>query len=356
MHSTLDRSELDAMSGSLFSVGISSPEPDEAALALVRSHKVGGIILFGRNIAGPVQVASLCRRLQKEALAATGTPLFLAVDQEGGRVARLKPPFTLHPGASEIGQSPGASEGAARFAAVTAAEMGLVGLNMDMAPVLDVPSGDPERHLTGRTFGSDPELVAALGVRVIDGLQRRGVSAVGKHFPGLGEADLDPHRLLPTIHSSAVEMEQKDLVPFRAAIKAGVCGIMTSHAVYPGLDPGIPATLSRRILTGLLREKLGFGGLIITDDLEMGAVARGPGVAESAAAAMEAGADILLVCEKFDNILESIDAVRKNVLHKKISATRLRESTNRVRRAKAALPKDLGAISIDRVKAYFQKA
>ena len=185
MHSTLELSELNTMIGSLFMVGIASTEPDKTAMELVRTHKVGGVIFFARNIREPVQVACLCRRLQEAAFSAAGAPLFLAVDQEGGRVARLKEPFTVHQGASAIGQSPDPLQEADRFAAVTATEMGLVGLNMDMAPVLDVPSGDPERHLSGRTFGTDPNLVASLGVKVIEGLQQKGIHAVGKHFPGL---------------------------------------------------------------------------------------------------------------------------------------------------------------------------
>jgi len=353
MQSTLELSELDTMIGSLFTVGIASVEPDKTAIELVRKHRVGGIILFARNVSDPVQMASLCRSLQREAISSTGTPLFMAVDQEGGRVARLKAPFTLHPGASQIGSSPKASEDASHFAAVTAKEMGLVGLNMNMAPVLDVPTGDPERHLSGRTFGTDPEIVATLGVKVVEGLQRGGVSAVGKHFPGLGKAGLDPHHLLPTIQASEDEMERWDLLPFAAAIKAGVHGIMTSHAVYTGLDPGVPATLSHRILTGLLREKMNFEGLIITDDLEMGAIAGGPGVAEGAVASVEAGADILLVCEKFENVLESIDAVRKAALRGRISPSRLRESSCRIRKAKMSIPVDPEIISIDRVKAHF---
>ncbi|HDR14830.1 MAG TPA: beta-N-acetylhexosaminidase [Desulfobacteraceae bacterium] len=353
MNSTLELSELNTMIGSLFTVGIASTEPDRNALALIRDHKVGGIILFARNIENPLQVASLCSRLQEEAIAATGVPLFLAVDQEGGRVARLKEPFTLQPGASEIGQSREPLQQAARFASVTAAEMSLVGLNMDMAPVLDVPSGEPERHLAGRTFGTNPENVAALGVKVIQELQRRKIFAVAKHFPGLGKAGLDPHHLLPIIDSPAAEMEERDLVPFRAAIKAGVCGIMTSHAVYPGLDPGTPATLSRKIITDLLRKKLGFRGLVITDDLEMGAVAGGPGVARSAVAAFQAGGDILLVCENHERIVESIDAVKRAVLRGDIPALRLRESAERIHRAKAAIPKDPDAISLEKVKAYF---
>ncbi len=356
MHSTLELSELNTMIGSLFTVGIASTEPDRNALSLIREHKVGGVILFARNIENPLQVASLCRSLQEEAIAATETPLFLAIDQEGGRVARLKEPFTLHPGASEIARSPDPLEQAARFASITATEMSLVGLNMNMAPVLDVPSGEPERHLSGRTFGSKPEMVASLGMKVVEELQSRKILAVAKHFPGLGKANLDPHHMLPIIDSPGSEIEDRDLVPFKAAIKAGVSGIMTSHAMYPGLDPGTPATLSRKIITDLLRKKLGFGGLVITDDLEMGAVAGGLGVAGSAVEAFKAGVDILLVCENFDSIVESIDAVKRAVIRGDIPPSRLRESTGRIRRAKAAIPADPGAVSPKRIKAYFNRS
>jgi len=355
MNSTLELSELNAMIGSLFIVGIASTEADGNARSLIREHKVGGVILFARNIENPLQVASLCRRLQEEAIAATGTPLFLAVDQEGGPVARLREPFTLHPGASEIGRSPEPLERASRFASITATEMSLVGLNMNMAPVMDVPSGEPERHLSGRTFGTNPGTVASLGIRVIEGLQRKKILAVAKHFPGLGKANLDPHHRLPVIDSPGSEIEERDLVPFKAAIKAGVSGIMTSHAVYPGLDPGTPATLSRKIITDLLRKNLEFDGLVITDDLEMGAVAGGLGVDGSAVEAFRAGVDILLVCENFDSIVQSIDAVKRAVIRGDIPPSRLRESTERIHRSKAAIPANPGLTSLAKVKAYFHR-
>ncbi len=354
MNSTLELSELNTMIGSLFTVGIASTEPDKDALALIREYRVGGIILFSRNIENPLQLASLCRRLQEESIAATGNPLFLAVDQEGGPVARLREPFTRQPGASEIGGSPDPMERAASFASVTAAEMKLVGLNMNMAPVMDVPSGEPERHLFGRTYSTNPEKVAAIGLKVIEGLQRRNILSVAKHFPGLGKANLDPHHLLPIIDSPALEMEQRDLVPFIRAIKAGVAGIMTSHAVYSALDPGTPATLSGSIITGLLREKLRFGGLVITDDLEMGAVAGGPGVAKSAVKAFEAGADILLVCKDFDCIVQSIDAVKSAVIRGSIPPSRLRQSTQRIHRAKDSIRVAPKTISPEKIRAYFR--
>ena len=153
---------------------------------------------------------------------------------------------------------------AARFGRVTAMEMRLVGLNMNMAPVLDVPRGSVDQHLEGRTFGENPELVGRLGRIVVRALQENGVMAVGKHFPGLGKARLDPHRDLPTIRTEKREIETVDLPPFQDAVREGVSAIMTSHALYPNLDTHGPGTLSYPIITELLRERLGFQGLIIT--------------------------------------------------------------------------------------------
>ncbi|MCP4667418.1 MAG: beta-N-acetylhexosaminidase, partial [Deltaproteobacteria bacterium] len=243
---------------------------------------LGGVILFSRNIKSPLQLAALCNALQDKAMTYHGTPLFLAIDQEGGSVSRFKEPFTLFPGNRAMGKDKRPVDKAKAFARITAKEMALVGLNMNLAPVVDVQCDEPEKHLLGRTFSADPQKVALLGRTVVKVLQEQGVMAVAKHFPGLGKASLDPHFHLPKIDVTAEELEEVNCPPFRAAIEQGVSGIMTSHALYPFLDPERPSTLSRKTLKGLLRDSLGFQGLIMTDDLEMGALAKKWGVAEGA--------------------------------------------------------------------------
>jgi len=223
-----------------------------------------------------------------------------------------------------------------------------------MAPVLDVPKGPMDQVLQNRTFGEDPGRVGNLGRIVIKSLQENGVMAVGKHFPGLGKARLDPHQHLPTIEADQQEMDSIDLPPFQDAVREGVSAIMTSHALYPGLDAHCPATLSYAIITELLRERLGFQGLIITDDLEMGAIKKDPGVAEGAVKAFEAGNDILLICEDQGLVREAMDALRNRLLTNEVLLSRLHESVGRIMAAKEKFLKRWEPVSLETVKRYFK--
>lgn len=339
--------------GQVFMIGIPGADLDSDTEALIREFNIGGIILFARNIKDPVQVGELCRSLQSAALGYHRTPLFLAVDQEGGRVARLKEPFTRFPGNEAIGQSDHPDESAGVFGRVTAREMRLVGLNMNMAPVVDVRRGEPEKHLSGRMFGEDPGLVGRLGRIVIRSLQQNRVMAVAKHFPGLGPARIDPHLELPCIETDKGELEGINLPPFEEAVEEGVSAIMTSHAVYPVLDPDNPATLSEEVMTGLLREKLAYDGLIITDDLEMGAIARHRGPAQGAADSFSAGADILLICENQNNFKEAFNELRSRILKQAIPFNRFMKSYERINRAKNKYLSLTAGIDLKKIEKYF---
>lgn len=354
MGTTLEISELDSKIGQLFMAGLPGPQMDEETEALIRDYNLGGLILFSRNIEEPIQLTRLCRDLQEASMRYHGLPLLLAVDQEGGRVARLREPFTRFPGNATIVLDPNPVEKAMEFGLITAKEMKMVGLNMNLAPVVDVQRGELEKHLGGRTFGEDPEMVALLGRTVVRSLQENGVMAVAKHFPGLGRAGLDPHFHLPRIEADIKEIEEVNLLPFKATIDEGVSSIMTSHAIYPALDPERPATLSPAILTHLLREKMKFDGLIITDDLEMGAVTKQWGVAQGAAAAFEAGADILLVCEDQGNLPESISIIRSKLLRDEMPFQRLYESNDRVAKIRSKFLDQKEKISLEIVKEYFK--
>ncbi len=354
MNTTLELSELNSKIGQLFIAGIPGKSLDNGTEALIRDYNLGGVILFSRNIEDPEQLAKLCQDLQDAARKYQNIPLFLAVDQEGGRVARLGEPFTRFPGNEAIGKDENPLDKANEFGLTTAMEMKLVGLNMDMAPVMDVQRGEPEKHLVGRTFGEDPVKVGELGGAIIESLQENGIMAVAKHFPGLGRAPLDPHLELPSIEVDMKEMEAVNLPPFRSAIKRHVSSIMTSHAIYPALDPERPGTLSHTVLNDLLRERMAFEGLIITDDLEMGAIAKKWGVAEGAAASFEAGADILLICKEQNNIHESLKRVRSKLWKGEISLKRLHESNARIRKAKDKFLRPMTKLSLSRVREYFK--
>lgn len=347
------RSEAAIDMGQLFMVGIPGPHLDKETDHLIREDRVGGIILFSRNIEDPVQLAALCRDLQTVALKRQGFPLFLAVDQEGGRVARLKEPFTSFPGNAAIGMDKEPVKSAIEFATVTAKEMKLVGLNMNLAPVVDVQRGEIEKHLEGRSFGEDPERVAFLGRTVVKHLQENGIMAVAKHFPGLGRADVDPHVLLPQISVGLEELERVHFPPFAAAIREGVCGMMTSHAIYPALDPERPATLSPLVLTEVLREKMNFRGLIITDDLEMGAIAAEWSVAEGALKSFQAGADILLICKDQGHVRESLGRMQQALTEGLIPRKRVAQSLKRIQIMKLKFLGRQEQTSLAEVKKYF---
>jgi beta-N-acetylhexosaminidase len=352
----LNRSDAEREIGQLFMVGMPGPHLDKETDILIRERHLGGIILFSRNIEDPLQLAALCRDLQAAALKRQDFPLFLAVDQEGGRVARLKEPFRSFPGNAAIGMDEEPVKRAIEFATVTSKEMKVVGLNMNFAPVVDVQRGEIEKHLAGRSFGEDPEVVAFLGRTVVKHLQKNGIMAVAKHFPGLGRAEVDPHFHLPKINIDLEEMKRINFPPFAAAIEEGVCGIMTSHAIYPVLDPERPATLSPMVLTEVLRESMGFRGLTITDDLEMGAIATDWSVADGALKSFQAGADILLICKDQIHARESLDLMRQALSEGTISTKRVAQSLERIRKMKARFLGHQEEISLASVKAYFRRS
>jgi beta-N-acetylhexosaminidase len=335
--------------------GIPDISLDNQTLELIREFNIGGIILFSRNIESPIQIAKLCGDIQDAALKAHGHRIFISIDQEGGRVARLKAPFTEFPGNAAITIEKDPEARAREFASITAEEMNLVGINMNLAPVVDVQRGELEKHLLGRAFSEDPAIVSLLGGTVIKTLQENGVMAVAKHFPGLGRATIDPHLNLPRIDIDIKELEEYNLPPFYAAIEEEVSAIMTSHAVYDALDRDNPATLSYKILTEILRDRMSFNGLIITDDLEMGAIINEWSVAEGALYAFRAGADILLICEHQDETRNGIELLRSMVLRDEISRTRLNQSIERINKARKRFLKGKKKICFADVNRYFDR-
>lgn len=286
------------LAGQRLLVGFEGVRFDPELRALIRSFQPAGVILFRRNIETPGQVRELTAALQDFAAGIGIPPLFVAVDQEGGRVARLPPPFTQFPETPPIASLAEAE----RFAAITAAELGAVGINMNLAPVLDVAPAGFGSVMEGRALGSDPKAVARLGVAVIRGLQSRGILSVAKHFPGIGRTRLDSHEDLPVLAEDLDGLESCELPPFRAAVACGAAGIMISHVLYPRLDAQCPASLSAAVARGLLRQRLGYGGLALTDDLNMGAVARVFSLEEAVRRAFRAGVDLLLVCRGTERI------------------------------------------------------
>lgn len=260
--------------------------------SLAREFQLGGVTLFARNIEAPEQVAELNHDLQE---LSSELPLWVAVDQEGGRVARLHAPFTAWPAMATLGRS-GDETLAYRFAAALAAELRAVGITLDYAPVLDIHTNPANPVIGDRALGEDADTVAKLGAAIIRGLQENGVAACGKHFPGHGDTSVDSHLELPLVEHPPDRIRRVELVPFREAIRNDVAFIMTAHILVPSLDAENPATLSPKIVRGMLREELDFDGVILSDDLEMKALADHVAIPEAAVQAIAAGCDGVLVC------------------------------------------------------------
>ena len=298
---------------------------------LAREFDLGGIILFARNVDSPEQVAEIAREARS---LAHELPLWVSVDQEGGRVARLKTPFTVWPPMMTLGRSRD-EQLAGRFARSLAAELTAVGISMDYTPVLDILTNVSNPVIGDRALATTAEEVAKLGQVIIRTLQENGIAACGKHFPGHGDTSVDSHFELPLIEHPPDRIERVELVPFRAAIEAGVASIMTAHILIPALDADRPATLSNRIVTGMLKQDLGYGGLVLSDDLEMNAISGRYGIAEATVLAIAAGCDAVLMCgDAQDQQAEAIEAVIHAAENGTLPEKRLEDALSRHRRVK----------------------
>ena len=322
--------------GQLLIGGFEGTEIGDQATRLVQEYQVGGLILYGRNIAGAGQLVTLTNGLK--ALNGDGIPLFLSIDQEGGGVDRMPPEVRRTPGAYCVGQT-GSVPAAQSYGDVLAAECAAFGLNLDFAPVLDVWSNPGNTVIGQRAFSADARTVAGLGPAAARRMMDQGVIPAVKHFPDHGDTAVDSHVGLPVVDKSPEELEETELIPFRAAIQsAGTDGqvpaVMVAHILLTQLDPERPASLSPAVVTGLLRDELGFAGAVLTDDLTMGAVTQSYGLGEAAVLAVEAGCDILLVCHGQDSVPAVRTALLEAVASGRITAERQDESVYRILRLK----------------------
>lgn len=297
------------IAGQRLMVGFDGTELSRELMFLIGVLKVGGIILFTGNIKNPGQIQNLCKSAQDYARSCGQPPLIIAIDQEGGQVARLKEPFTRFPGNPAMKSE----EDAAGYAETTASELLEVGINMNMAPVMDVAPEGAGSVMSGRVFGSNPYWVSQMGVLVIERFQSRKLMAVAKHFPGIGRTVLDSHLELPSFDAELNEMESFDLIPFEAAIRHKVAGVMLSHIIYSKIDNKWPASLSKRIAKELLRDRMGYEGIVMTDDLDMGAIKNHYGIETSIVQILSAGIDMALICHAGPNIELAFGEILKNM-------------------------------------------
>jgi beta-N-acetylhexosaminidase len=299
--------------------------------SLAREFDLGGVILFGRNVESPEQVVELAA--EAEALGRS-MPAWVSIDQEGGRVARLKEPFTRWPPMAVLGRA-GSEALAERFSRALARELAAVGITLDYAPVLDVHTNPQNPVIGDRALAERADEVARLGAVIIRTLQTEGMAACGKHFPGHGDTSTDSHHELPLVEHSLDRLRAVEFEPFRAAVREQVAFLMTAHVLVPALDEERPATLSPVIVQRLLREELGFQGVILSDDLEMKALSATSAVSTSAVEAIRAGCDGVLICSGDVELqATTLEALVKATESGEISPTRLDAALRRLKLAK----------------------
>lgn len=281
--------------------------------SLVQEWKIGNLILFAHNAENKSQFARLCGDLQKLVQAGTGYPALISIDQEGGRVTRLPGDAVNVPGAMAIAAA-GDPAGALAAGRITAAELRALGINFNLAPVLDINNNKRNPVINVRSYGDTAETVAEYGVRMLRGLRDGGVLAALKHFPGHGDTEVDSHLGLPSSGKTVADLEALELLPFRAAIAEGAEAVMIAHMMFPAIEPRqVPATMSSVIVEDLLKGKLGYEGLVVSDCLEMDAVKKYYGTAQGALGALKAGIHLLFVSHTPSLVRETVQTIEQAV-------------------------------------------
>ncbi|MDQ1557811.1 MAG: beta-N-acetylhexosaminidase [Pyrinomonadaceae bacterium] len=342
--------EIRRKAGRLLFVGLPGTRLDRRLREMLREVRPGGVILFGRNVESAEQVALLNAQIRD----ALGGRVIIGVDQEGGLVDRFRDICEPMPSAKSV-RLAGRTELARKFGELSARALRLLGFNMNFAPVLDLKGGNEENGLRGRTFGETPEEVARLAGAYLDGLQSRRIVGCGKHFPGLGGSQVDSHRRLPVVSHSWKEILQHDLVPFLDLMfhRPGerLHSVMVSHAAFPEVSEflqswfrrtaelpsledfaQVPATISSNVVMRMLRTAFKYDGLVITDDMEMGAVVQTLSVAEASLRAIEAGSDMILICEQEANVLAARDLICAAVAEGRVQTQVLDKANRRIER------------------------
>ncbi|MCM2280231.1 MAG: beta-N-acetylhexosaminidase [Bdellovibrionaceae bacterium] len=315
-------------------------------------NNIGGIILMKRNCESPQQVRELVAELQNlRHKQPDKAPLFISIDMEGGRVARLSAPFTQWPPVAELGKLDSTSV-AFKFASFMGAELRAVGINLDFAPCIDVLTNKDNPAIGDRSAGSDPELVSRIGSALVRGYIKSDIIPCAKHFPGHGNTPVDSHFELPVEEKSLAELDAIELVPFKKVFRARLDMVMTTHVKFPKLDPDWPATLSQKILTDLLRTQLRYRNLVITDDLDMKALTKHFDKALIPVRALQAGANILLYCNEPESHKIAVEAIAAAIQDKKLDAKVVEDNHKRIlalKKEKLAHPDPLPMEEVGRI-------
>ena len=316
--------------GQMVIVGLEGYTPDDRARSMIEDYHVGGFIFFGLNVENAEQLLSLTNSLKSfNSKEKNSVPLFLSIDEEGGRVSRVPNELMKLPTSKEIGDvnNPDFSY---QVGGLLADIVKAFGFNLNYAPVLDINS-NPENPVIGdRSFGDNADVVSTLGVATMKGMQDSGVVPVVKHFPGHGDTHVDSHVGLPSVDHSMERLQSFELKPFQDAVERGADAVMIAHIQMTEIDPENPSSLSKAVITDLLRDKMGFKGVVITDDLTMGAIKENVDISEAAVQSVNAGVDIVLVCHGYDNEVAVLDALKVAVDTGEISEERINESVYRI--------------------------
>lgn len=317
--------------GQLLIIGIRGKTLTQDEAEFIVKNNIGGVILFARNIESPKQVHELCTQIQSlRHKMRDKSPLYIGVDQEGGRVARLKAaPFVHWPALAHLGKLDSTSV-AFKFALNMGQELKAVGINLDFAPCVDVLSNPQNTAIGDRSISSDPEVVAKIASALVRGYIKSGIIPCAKHFPGHGNTVVDSHDELPVENITPARLREIELVPFKKVFRARLDMVMTAHIRYPQIDPENPATMSEIFIKKILREELRFKNVVITDDLGMGALANNYSVEEIPVKILNAGCDILLYCNKFEEPQIALDSIQKALKDGKLTAKQIDESYTRV--------------------------
>ncbi|OBZ14080.1 glycoside hydrolase family 3 [Bacillus sp. FJAT-27264] len=314
--------------GQMLLVGINGTTLDSGAKRMITEDKVGGIILYGNNIDNLQAMVKLVNAMKKSN-AANAAPLFMSVDQEGGKVSRMPAEYATIPSNAKVGIRNDVNA-ARTMGTLLAREVRSAGFNMNFAPVLDINSNPKNPVIGDRSFGNSADTVVKLGIAEMKGIESESVIPVVKHFPGHGDTSVDSHLELPVVNKTRDQLAGLEWLPFQAAIKENADAVMVAHILFPKLDPDKPASLSRTIIGDLLREEMGYKGVVITDDLTMGAIMKHFDLGQAALDSVNAGSDILLVAHEYENEKRVREAILQNVKNGKLKESRIDESVYRI--------------------------
>ncbi|MBS6042611.1 MAG: beta-N-acetylhexosaminidase [Clostridium baratii] len=318
---TISNMSLDEKIGQLVVSGFYGTTLDENILKLIKEDKISGVILFNRNVKDSNTLLSLNNSL-KESNKNNQLPLFISVDEEGGLVTRMPKDIKRLPTNKYIG-SLNNKDLSYKVGEILGEQLSYFGFNMNFAPVLDINSNPNNPVIGDRSFGNNKDTVAILGTSTMKGIQSKNIISVVKHFPGHGDTSVDSHVNLPVVNYDINRLKSFEFVPFKTAIQNGADAIMVGHILLPKIDSKCPSSMSYEIVTNILRKDLGFNGLVVSDDMTMGAITKNYSIEEASIKAINAGVDLLLVCQKYENTENVLKALKEAVLNGTISKERL---------------------------------